>query len=70
MAARPFARPGPVTHENTVERDLKRAIIAERKLYISVCCTCPECADFGPGCPMGRPSRSPNFENIVGLVSW
>eukprot|EP00959_Pyramimonas_sp_CCMP1952_P440089 9213720-Pyramimonas_sp.AAC.1 len=39
-----------------------RAIVEERKLYRGVCCSCPDYADHGPGCPVSRPSRGPNFE--------
>eukprot|EP00959_Pyramimonas_sp_CCMP1952_P364921 7641624-Pyramimonas_sp.AAC.1 len=28
---------------------------------MGACCACPGCADRGPGCPVRRPSRSPNF---------
>eukprot|EP00959_Pyramimonas_sp_CCMP1952_P249198 5209075-Pyramimonas_sp.AAC.1 len=48
--------------ENMVKRDLKRAIIEDRKLYRCVCCTCPSFSDHRLGCPMRRPSRSPNFK--------
>eukprot|EP00959_Pyramimonas_sp_CCMP1952_P048862 1020769-Pyramimonas_sp.AAC.1 len=54
-------RTGPgKTPEKSVKRDLKRAVIEERKRYRGVCCTCPNCADHGPGCPMRHPSRSPS----------
>eukprot|EP00959_Pyramimonas_sp_CCMP1952_P169096 3532230-Pyramimonas_sp.AAC.1 len=45
-----------------VKRDLKRATIEDRKLFRGVCCTCPSYADHWLGCPMRRPSRSPNFK--------
>eukprot|EP00959_Pyramimonas_sp_CCMP1952_P371875 7787357-Pyramimonas_sp.AAC.1 len=43
-----------------IKRDLKRTIIEERKLYRGVVCKCFEYADRWLGCPMRRPSRSPN----------
>eukprot|EP00959_Pyramimonas_sp_CCMP1952_P267923 5601785-Pyramimonas_sp.AAC.1 len=57
------------THEKIIRRDLKRAIVEERKLYRGVCCSCPEFADRGPGCPMRRPSRNPNFKKTPLLWS-
>eukprot|EP00959_Pyramimonas_sp_CCMP1952_P307000 6425415-Pyramimonas_sp.AAC.1 len=43
-----------------VKRDLKRATIEDRKLYRGVCCTCPSYAGRRLGCPIRRPSRSPD----------
>eukprot|EP00959_Pyramimonas_sp_CCMP1952_P350922 7352043-Pyramimonas_sp.AAC.1 len=50
------------TQEKMIVRDHKRAIIEDRKEYRGLCCTCPSYADHGLGCPMRRPSRSPNFK--------
>eukprot|EP00959_Pyramimonas_sp_CCMP1952_P406684 8523711-Pyramimonas_sp.AAC.1 len=44
------------------KRDLKICIAEERKLHRNVCWSCTEYADHRPGCPMRRPSRSPNFK--------
>eukprot|EP00959_Pyramimonas_sp_CCMP1952_P378093 7920169-Pyramimonas_sp.AAC.2 len=33
-----------------------------KKPHEGVCCTCPAYADRGPGCPVRRPSRRPNFK--------
>eukprot|EP00959_Pyramimonas_sp_CCMP1952_P108781 2274621-Pyramimonas_sp.AAC.1 len=49
------------SQDKMVTRNLKRAIIEERKLYRNVCRSCPEHADHRLRCPMRRPSRSPNF---------
>eukprot|EP00959_Pyramimonas_sp_CCMP1952_P046694 975370-Pyramimonas_sp.AAC.1 len=49
------------SQEALIERDLERATIEERTFCRGVACTCPEHADRGLGCPMRRPSRSPNF---------
>eukprot|EP00959_Pyramimonas_sp_CCMP1952_P409953 8591527-Pyramimonas_sp.AAC.1 len=38
-----------------------RAIVEKRKLCRDVVCICFEYADHRLGCPMGRPSRGPNF---------
>eukprot|EP00959_Pyramimonas_sp_CCMP1952_P011663 245093-Pyramimonas_sp.AAC.1 len=50
-----------ITQENFTQRDLKRAIIEERKLHRGVVCTCFGRADHWLGCPMRRPSWSPDF---------
>eukprot|EP00959_Pyramimonas_sp_CCMP1952_P318316 6660850-Pyramimonas_sp.AAC.1 len=55
-AARSFARKGQDlfnTQEVIVTRNLRRAIIEGRKLHRNVCCSCPECAGRGLGCPRG-----------------
>eukprot|EP00959_Pyramimonas_sp_CCMP1952_P363976 7621968-Pyramimonas_sp.AAC.1 len=49
------------TQEALIKRDLKRAIMEERKLCRGVVCTCFEHADHGLGRQMRCPSRSPNF---------
>eukprot|EP00959_Pyramimonas_sp_CCMP1952_P308834 6463036-Pyramimonas_sp.AAC.2 len=57
--ARSFAQQGQglsKTPEMIIQRDLKRAIVEERKLYRGVVCACPEYADRRLGCPMRRPS--------------
>eukprot|EP00959_Pyramimonas_sp_CCMP1952_P395989 8296981-Pyramimonas_sp.AAC.1 len=43
-------------------RDLKRAIITDRHTCQCVVCPCEHYAGRRPLCPMGRPSRGPNFE--------
>eukprot|EP00959_Pyramimonas_sp_CCMP1952_P448250 9386205-Pyramimonas_sp.AAC.1 len=46
-----------------IARDHKKAIIEDRKRYRGACCTCPTFADDRLGCPVRRPSRSPNCRN-------
>eukprot|EP00959_Pyramimonas_sp_CCMP1952_P334994 7014970-Pyramimonas_sp.AAC.1 len=62
-------RAGPATSQDKMAtRSVKRAIIEERKLYRNVCCLCPERADHRHGCPMRRPSRSPNIKRTP--LAW
>eukprot|EP00959_Pyramimonas_sp_CCMP1952_P121536 2541400-Pyramimonas_sp.AAC.1 len=61
-------RTGPVKpQDKMVTRNLESAVIEERKLYRNVCCSCPEYADHRLGCPIRRPSRSPNFKGHRGF---
>eukprot|EP00959_Pyramimonas_sp_CCMP1952_P022695 476727-Pyramimonas_sp.AAC.1 len=43
-------------------RTQKKAIIADRKGYREKVSGCEHFADRRPKCPMGRPSRSPDFD--------
>eukprot|EP00959_Pyramimonas_sp_CCMP1952_P060106 1255853-Pyramimonas_sp.AAC.1 len=55
------------SQDNVVNRDLKRAIIEDRKLCRGVCCACPSYADHRLGCPMRRPSRTPEVRRTPWL---
>eukprot|EP00959_Pyramimonas_sp_CCMP1952_P168478 3520524-Pyramimonas_sp.AAC.1 len=53
---------GTKSQESLQRRGLERAIIGERKTCRGFVCACFSPADRRSGCPMRRPSRSPNFE--------
>eukprot|EP00959_Pyramimonas_sp_CCMP1952_P445445 9326339-Pyramimonas_sp.AAC.1 len=49
-------------HRLTLRRDFKGAVISDQKTYRCTVCPFEHFAGRRPSRPLGRPSRSPNFE--------